>query len=673
MSKKSDYSIPKRNVRKVRFELPTNLAIDSDDNGTHFGATDSKKSDKFLQKYPSKFVATSKKDEKKVHGTGNYVNGTLSFSTTDYAAMQRNNVETCTATKKETKSIPIMFRNQFTNDASAKNARKNCSIDQQYWENAVHRRGILLHVSSDNQEANKITFRTSKMRRYTSIFMGSSKYFKRSRSQLLNYPKTKSPNTLELPTNQPLKKEDFKPMETQFEKFSYKLIPTKSNAIKLTQANSNEPQPSDFDVRALSIVRNAFNQQQNELPHHCTSENLSEILQLAHRWQSSSQSVPASDNVSTRESSHSVEFCTLKKLDVKIANSGIRSGSDSNRFVHTPLKSTKMNKDKVSLVTTLLRASRSQDEDTLRHVLENILRNGISEAELNAEDCSGRTALSYMCSTNTTHFLEALLQVPGIDINKPDNELNTPLHYAAECGHLGAIRLLLPQNKLNIDAKNIFGFTPLMKAAIQGHIRCAKTLLFAGSSPVEIDYKRQLRAEQWARFCGRHSCAELIEKWARTRNLDKESFSIAKDQDSHDSVTGRARANSAVQTISKVNITPIKSDKGIRSKISKVFNFVSRDKSSNQNRSNHSSSNNNIKDSSKTGFSVYQKGITMLSRSDGFLNKSVVRPLEVPKLEVTSPHNQELIRKYEKRYSLGNNENAKPPALPPRRSSKQIF
>lgn len=47
-----------------------------------------------------------------------------------------------------------------------------------------------------------------------------------------------------------------------------------------------------------------------------------------------------------------------------------------------------------------------------------------------------QTALSYMCSTNTTHFLEALLQVPAIDINKPDNELNTPLHYAAECGNV---------------------------------------------------------------------------------------------------------------------------------------------------------------------------------------------------------------------------------------------
>lgn len=58
-----------------------------------------------------------------------------------------------------------------------------------------------------------------------------------------------------------------------------------------------------------------------------------------------------------------------------------------------------MNKDKVPFVTTLLRASRSQDEDTLRQVLENILRNGMNEAELNAEDCSGRVSdyNNYLC------------------------------------------------------------------------------------------------------------------------------------------------------------------------------------------------------------------------------------------------------------------------------------
>lgn len=79
---------------------------------------------------------------------------------------------------------------------------------------------------------------------------------------------------------------------------------------------------------------------------------------------------------------------------------------------------------------------------------------------------------------------------------------------------------------------------------------------YVGSSPSEIDYKRQLRAEQWARFCGRHSCAELIEKWSRARNLDKVLFT-SKDQN-----VGRARANSTVQPISQVNVAPIKPERG---------------------------------------------------------------------------------------------------------------
>lgn len=55
-----------------------------------------------------------------------------------------------------------------------------------------------------------------------------------------------------------------------------------------------------------------------------------------------------------------------------------------------------MNKDKVPFVTTLLRAARSQDEDTLRHILENILRNGMADIELNAADCSGRVSVIFI-------------------------------------------------------------------------------------------------------------------------------------------------------------------------------------------------------------------------------------------------------------------------------------
>lgn len=252
---------------------------------------------------------------------------------------------------------------------------------------------------------------------------------------------------------------------------------------------------------------------------------------------------------------------------------------------------------------------------------------------------------------------------------------------------------------------------------------------------METDYKRQLRAEQWARFCGRHSCSEVIEKCSRGRIVDKEksipqssSDTIATTDDRF-SVKVRARANSAVQTTtSKVSSTIVTTNSkanndsgsfimssnthpfhsshlqfhsftgffalfllfvGIRSKLSRVFNFVSRDKS-NQIKMNMNNNNSLDKRKSSGGgggggklgndFIVFgnpsplhKNGQTMMSRSDGFLNKSLVRPLEVPKLEVTSPHNQELIRKYEKRYSLGNTDPTKPPALPPRRSSKIKF
>lgn len=330
MSKYSDISHGKRNVRKVHFELPTTLAING--NGK-CSTVNHKRFDKFDQ-HPNKFVITTKWDENKVHGTANYVNGTLNFTMADYEKAMPNNgnsvlsttttTNACTTKNKPIESRPIIFRNELTNDASAKNARKNCSIDQQYWDNAVVRRGILLHVSAENQEANNITFRKNKIRRYTSILMGPTNYFKRSRRQLLKNSKLKrssSSNTLELPTNQPQRRKPApKFKQSPFEKFSYKLFPIKSMQRKRAKVdNSNEAQPfaTDFDERALSIVRNALSNR-NELGHQCTSEQLSEILQLAHRWQPTTHSMHTSDNVSIPDFGNSVEFCTLKKLDVKM-------------------------------------------------------------------------------------------------------------------------------------------------------------------------------------------------------------------------------------------------------------------------------------------------------------------------------------------------------------------
>lgn len=45
--------------------------------------------------------------------------------------------------------------------------------------------------------------------------------------------------------------------------------------------------------------------------------------------------------------------------------------------------------------------------------------------------------------------------------------------------------------------------------------------VFAGASPTMRDTGRGLRAEQWARFCGRYNCADAIEKLARNRLLER--------------------------------------------------------------------------------------------------------------------------------------------------------
>lgn len=287
----------KRSPRKVHFEL---VADDKT----------SKRSNIFDQNL-GRLAIQTKKDL--VHGT-NYVNGTLNLIQTRLPSQ----VNTCNA-KSETVTRPIIFRNQFTNDASAKCARKNSSIDKEYWDNAVNRRGILLHVSSENQPADNIKFNKSRMRRYTSILMGSSNYKKRPKSQLLKSPKEQSPQLLELPPYVQLNKtqNDNANSENPFKKFSYKLISIKPAIRKPVESHPTKTQASEFDERASAIKCNAYNNH-TELNHQCTGDNLSEILQLAHRWQSSAQSMPVSDNVSTCESSNSVEFCTLKKIDVKM-------------------------------------------------------------------------------------------------------------------------------------------------------------------------------------------------------------------------------------------------------------------------------------------------------------------------------------------------------------------
>lgn len=167
-------------------------------------------------------------------------------------------------------------------------------------------------------------------------------------------------------------------------------------------------------------------------------------------------------------------------------------------------------------------ASRGLDQE-VEDILQRAVVTGCLPG-LNASDSSGRTAGSYLCGNGSTDLLELLLNFDDIDLTIPDNEGNTPLHFASQAGQHEAVSLLITKIPgLEIDGRNILGFTSLMKAAIQGRTKCAKLLLLAGACATLRDHGRGLRAEEWARYCGRHVTADLIAKQARGALLSRES------------------------------------------------------------------------------------------------------------------------------------------------------
>ncbi|XP_036139972.1 protein HOS4 isoform X2 [Monomorium pharaonis] len=275
--------------------------------------------------------------------------------------------------------------------------------------------------------------------------------------------------------------------------------------------------------------------------------------------------------------------------------------------------------------TALLRAAREADDTGLKEIVAQARKVGLKGMDVNVVDSSGRTAISYMAGNGASSMLELALSFEGVDPNLPDNEGNTPLHFAAQAGQTECLNILLERcPDIEVDARNTLGFTPLMKAALQGRTKCAKILLFAGANPTLRDHGRGLRAEQWARFCGRYACAEMIERFARHRLLER---------------TTSCRWGSEPELAAKVlqgkvtpiPPTPLPQSSGLKSKIRKVFRTTS--------------------SPDRTFSLVSQLTSAALCASSPALPKpspvvkSLLRPLSVPQLRVTLVSQQDFLEK----------------------------
>ena len=156
----------------------------------------------------------------------------------------------------------------------------------------------------------------------------------------------------------------------------------------------------------------------------------------------------------------------------------------------------------------------------------------------NTIDPKARHGLTIALSDSALKAADALLAAPGIDVNflnaqdesplmyaalnghlslakkliQKEADVNktgwTPLHYAASKGHLEMLRLLLDHNAF-VDAESPNGTTPLMMAAQYGTGDAVKLLLAEGAQPLQTN-QQGLNALDFAQRGSRPDAIKLL-------------------------------------------------------------------------------------------------------------------------------------------------------------------
>lgn len=101
-------------------------------------------------------------------------------------------------------------------------------------------------------------------------------------------------------------------------------------------------------------------------------------------------------------------------------------------------------------------------------------------AILDARDSFGRTAL-YAAAVAGHVDIVAMLLSAGADANAADDDGRTPFWASLALRHLDVAALLLDKARVNIDARDKSGQSPLMYAVESGHADCIDFLQARGA------------------------------------------------------------------------------------------------------------------------------------------------------------------------------------------------
>ncbi len=144
------------------------------------------------------------------------------------------------------------------------------------------------------------------------------------------------------------------------------------------------------------------------------------------------------------------------------------------------------------------------------------------------------TALHYAARMGCPEIVDLLFREPGIKINVQDDEGCTPLHIAAEAGHVNVVERFLGQNPCLIDltSQNSDSLTPLDLAIDKGHVAVVRVLLQL-TSESDLTRKNSCSGNTTLHIATKSGCVEVtnmllehvvvdhVESYLKEQNKDR--------------------------------------------------------------------------------------------------------------------------------------------------------
>ena len=140
------------------------------------------------------------------------------------------------------------------------------------------------------------------------------------------------------------------------------------------------------------------------------------------------------------------------------------------------------------------------DTNTVQKILQ-------TNVKIKRED-AGRTPLHCAALKGHGTTVLALINAKKSAVHAKDKHDWTPLHYAAQNGHVDVVRLLIANNA-KIDAKDIQGARPLHYAALKGHVDVVR-LLIANNAKIDAKDIQGARPLHYAALKGHVDVATLL-------------------------------------------------------------------------------------------------------------------------------------------------------------------